>query len=161
MENTKNNLRNLINYMFDHPDENGCYFIDYWDDKEENPFEWKAVLNGPIGTPYEGGYYKLKITFEKNFPKSKPNIKFITKIYHCNISDNGSICLNLIKHWNPEKWNPEKTMDEILKSIYQMLAIQNPEDSYYERGKEYKENRKVFDMKAREYRDSFARLNQL
>ena len=51
-----------------------------------------------------------------------PKVKFITKIYHCNISDNGTICLNLLKKWNPEKWNPKITMDEILKSIYQMLA---------------------------------------
>ena len=40
MKITNNNLRNLINYMFDHPYENGCNFFDYWDDKEENPFEW-------------------------------------------------------------------------------------------------------------------------
>ena len=161
MEETKEKLRNLIEYMFDNPDENGCYFIDYWDEKVENPFEWKAVINGPIGTPYEGGYYKLKITFSKDFPNSGPIIKFITKIYHCNISDNGSICLNLIKKWNPKNWNPKTTMDEIFKSIYHMLAVQNPEDPYYDRGTIYKNHREQFDKNAREYRDKYARLDQL
>ena len=161
MEDIKEYLRKLIEYMVDNPNENGCYFIDYWDEETENPFEWKAVINGPIGTPYEGGYYKLKITFKEDFPNSGPDIKFITKIYHCNISDNGKICLNLIKNWNPKKWNPKKTMDEILKSIYQMLAVQNPDDPYDDRGKIYKNNRDEFDKNAREYRDKYARLDQL
>ena len=42
-----------------------------------------------------------------------------------------------------------------------MLAIPHPEDSYYERGKESNKNRKEFDIKAHEYSDNFAKLNQL
>lgn len=161
METTKQKLRNLLDYMLDNPDENGCYFVDYWDEKVENPFEWKAVINGPIGTPYEGGYYKLKISFSENFPTSGPKVVFITKVYHCNISDTGTICLNLLK-----KWNSKTTIDEILKSVYQMMAVQNPDDAYsneenINKGTQYKNNRKEFDRKVREYRDKYARLNQL
>lgn len=161
----KKQLTDLLEYMFDHPDENGYYYVDYWEpdknDEELNPFEWKAVINGPIGSPYEGGYYKLKVTFKDDFPISGPIIKFITKIYHCNISDNGDICLNIIKYWDPKKWDRNKTMDSIFKSIYDMLIVQNPKDSYCNRGDEYLKKRDEFNKKAREYRDKYARLNQL
>lgn len=161
MENTKNKLRNLLEKMLDNPDENGCYFVDYWDENEENPFEWKAVINGPIGTPYEGGYYKLKLIFDQKFPITGPKIKFVTTIYHCNISNEGLICLNLIKNWKENY-----TIPQVLKSVYQMLAVQNPNDAYsnedgVNKGTEYLTNRSEFDRKARLFRDKYARLNQL
>ena len=52
---------------------------------EDNMFHWEATLKGPIGTPYEGGSFKLDITFSNDYPFVAPNIKFKTKVYHPNI----------------------------------------------------------------------------
>ncbi|KAI8085859.1 ubiquitin-conjugating enzyme E2D 1, isoform CRA_a [Gilbertella persicaria] len=70
---------------------------------EEDLFHWQGVLTGPQGTPYQGGHFKLDITFSADYPFKPPKIKFTTKIYHPNIDDDGSICVDLLK---PDIWKP-------------------------------------------------------
>lgn len=56
-------------------------------------------------TPYEGGAFRIKMTFPSNFPKSAPKGYFLTKIFHPNISLRGEICVNTLKkEWKPMGW---------------------------------------------------------
>ena len=63
---------------------------------DDDLFEWKAIVKGPVETPYEGGKYDLTIKFPQYYPFKPPNIKFVTKIYHCNINDNGYINIPIL-----------------------------------------------------------------
>ena len=63
---------------------------------ESNQRIWTATILGPEGSPYEGGAFKLSVTFPEEYPFTAPKLKFITKIYHCNISSSGSICLDIL-----------------------------------------------------------------
>ena len=54
-------------------------------DQEFNQF--KALLKGPINTPYESGKFELLITLPQNYPHEPSEMKFVTKIFHPNISD--------------------------------------------------------------------------
>ena len=36
--------------------------------KEENLFEWEASIQGPPGTPYEGGTFTLDLSFPADYP---------------------------------------------------------------------------------------------
>jgi ubiquitin-conjugating enzyme E2 D/E len=87
-------------------------------------FKWTATIFGPEDTPYHGGIFKLKIIFPENYPFSPPNITFTTPIYHCNISKNGSICLDILK----DQWSPALTIDKVLLSISSLLSDPNPTD---------------------------------
>ena len=49
---------------------------------DDNIFEWKCTLLGPKDTCYKGGLFFLKITFPFDYPNSKPEIVFLTPIYH-------------------------------------------------------------------------------
>ena len=54
---------------------------------------WNVTINGPTGTPYEGGKFLVNIDFSDNYPFKAPKAIFKTKIYHPNIKqDTGEIC---------------------------------------------------------------------
>lgn len=92
--------------------------------EENDIYKWTAILNGPTGTPYENGKFKLKLIFPIDYPFKPPKISFITKIYHPNINESGSICLNILR----EDWNPVLSVDKILMSISNLLEKPNPYD---------------------------------
>lgn len=43
---------------------------------EENLFLWEALIEGPEGTPWEGGLFELKLEFTENYPNKPPNVSF-------------------------------------------------------------------------------------
>jgi len=53
-----------------------------------------GTINGPSGTVYEGGVFEVDITIPKQYPFEPPKMKFVTKVWHPNISSQtGAICL--------------------------------------------------------------------
>ena len=61
---------------------------------EGNLRQLKGTINGPIGTCYEGGVFEIDIQIPKQYPFEPPKMKFLTKIWHPNISSQtGAICL--------------------------------------------------------------------
>jgi ubiquitin-conjugating enzyme E2 A len=57
---------------------------------------WTAVIFGPEDTPWEGGTFLLTIEFAETYPNQAPNVKFSTKVFHPNVYNNGSICLDIL-----------------------------------------------------------------
>lgn len=92
--------------------------------KNGNIYEWIATLKGPNGTPYQGGVFKLRVTFPTDYPFKPPKITFTTPIYHCNINTKGDICLDILK----DNWSPALTVSKILLSISSLLNDPNPND---------------------------------
>ena len=93
----------------------------------ENPadmYNWSATIMGPEDSPYHGGVFFLSIHFPTDYPFKPPKIQFKTKIYHCNINKNGSICLDILK----DQWSPALTISKVLLSISSLLTDPNPKD---------------------------------
>lgn len=87
--------------------------------KKYNIFEWSAIFKGPGKTPYEDGWFKLKIDIPKNYPKSRPTVQFITPVLHPNISKDGkSICVTSLNDWKETR-----DIAEVVFSIFSMLAF--------------------------------------
>lgn len=59
-------------------------------------------------TSYAGGVFFLKIDFPHNYPHKPPHVVFETKIFHANISGDGSICLDILNANNA--WTPALTL---------------------------------------------------
>lgn len=54
----------------------------------------KGTVQGPLGTCYEGGEFEVDIQIPKQYPFEPPKMKFVTKVWHPNISSQtGAICL--------------------------------------------------------------------
>jgi len=46
----------------------------------------QASIDGPAGTPYENGIFRMKLVLGKDFPQSPPRGFFLTKIFHPNVA---------------------------------------------------------------------------
>jgi len=114
---------------------------------ERDPFQWQATIMGPEGSPYHGGVFYLKIQMAADYPFRAPHITFITKIYHCNVNVNGSICLDILK----DKWSPALTISKALLSICSLMDDPNPNDPLvYEIAELFKKDKAKHDANARE-----------
>ena len=76
-------------------------------------FMWDAVIFGPDDTVWEGGVFNLIIEFSEDYPNKAPKVKFVTKMFHPNIYNDGSICLDILSHM----WSPVYDVSSILTSI--------------------------------------------
>ena len=114
---------------------------------ERDPYEWRATIIGPEGSPYQGGIFYLKIHLSADYPFKAPHITFTTKIYHCNVNANGSICLDILK----DKWSPALTISKALLSICSLIDDPNPNDPLvFEIAELLLKNKTQHDMNARE-----------
>ena len=119
----------------------------------DNIYKWKAFINGPKDSPYEGGLFELEMTFTNRYPFKPPKVVFITKIYHMNINGSGQICLDILK----DNWSPALTISKLLLSICSLLTDPNPDDPLVpEIANLYKKNKTLYMATAREYTQTWA-----
>ncbi|KAK8712152.1 hypothetical protein V6N13_147399 [Hibiscus sabdariffa] len=107
-----------------------------------------ADIEGPAGTPYENGVFRMKLLLSHDFPHSPPKGYFLTKIFHPNIATNGEICVNTLK----KDWNPSLGLRHILIVVRCLLIEPFPESALNEQaGKMLLENYDEYARHARLY----------
>lgn len=86
---------------------------------------FKGHFAGPPDTPYEGGHYEIDIRITVEYPFSPPQMRFITKIWHPNVSSQtGAICLDTLS----TQWSPVLTLKSALISLQSLLSSPEPKD---------------------------------
>ncbi len=61
-----------------------------------------GVLEWPLNTFYENGYFLFQIYYPSDFPFKPPKFIFITRIFHPNISAMGITSIDILRdHWSP------------------------------------------------------------
>ena len=89
---------------------------------EDDIMKWNAIIFGPEDTPFEGGTFRLTMEFSEEYPHEPPKILFVTKMFHPNIYQDGSICLDILS----DKWSPTFDIMLTLHSIQSLLDDPNP-----------------------------------
>jgi len=51
---------------------------------EDDLFIWEALIQGPEGTPFEGGIFPAELRFPKDYPLAPPSMRFVGEIWHPN-----------------------------------------------------------------------------
>lgn len=117
----------------------------------------EAKITGPKETPYQNGVFSLEIIVPEKYPFAPPSIKFVTKIYHPNIDDNGRICLDLIKMPPAGNWKPTIGLEGLLIAIRMLLETPNPDDPLMaDIAQEFKNHNTDFVEKARMFTEKYA-----
>jgi len=101
---------------------------------EQNVFKWTVAIYGPPGTLYQGGYFKASIKFPNNYPYSPPTLRFLSKVWHPNVYENGELCISILHppvedpHSGElacERWNPTQSVRTVLLSVISLLNEPN------------------------------------
>ncbi|CAJ0963850.1 unnamed protein product, partial [Mesorhabditis belari] len=101
---------------------------------DDNLFIWTVGIFGPPHTLYQGGYFKAVIRFPPNYPYSPPSVKFLTKVWHPNVYENGDLCISILHppiddpqsgELACERWNPTQSVRTILLSVISLLNEPN------------------------------------
>jgi ubiquitin-protein ligase len=86
---------------------------------------WRALVEGPPASPFEGGVFALSVVIPENYPFKAPQITFETPVYHCNVSDSGKICLGILQ----DNWSPSLSVPKCLEAIRAMLRHPDTDNS--------------------------------
>ena len=120
---------------------------------ENNPRYFKAIIDGPQGSPYDGGHFKLELYLPEKYPTVPPKCLFMTKVYHPNIDFLGRISLDILKN----NWSPSLQIHSVVLSIQSLLNEPNTEDPLnQEVNKMWIENVSLAEETAREWTKTFA-----
>jgi len=97
-------------------------------------FEWEVAIFGPPETLYRGGYFKAQVKFPLDYPYSPPSMRFLTKVWHPNVYENGDLCISILHppvddpqsgELPCERWNPTQNVRTILLSVISLLNEPN------------------------------------
>ncbi|ORD99211.1 UBC15 [Hepatospora eriocheir] len=126
---------------------------------DDNLFEWEVVLFGPKDSLHESAIYRAKMSFPSNYPDAPPSFKFTSKMWHPNISADGTVCISILhKAGNDEfgyesideRWLPVRTPETVILSIISLLHEPNPDSpANIEAANEYRNNIKLYSRKVR------------
>jgi ubiquitin-protein ligase len=116
-----------INSLTEHPLENEGI---YWYINEDNIYNMKALIIGPNGTPYEGGFFLFDFKFPENYPLEPPKAEYHTiydKIrYNPNLYTNKYVCLSILNTWHGPAWTPCNTITSVLMSLVGLVFVEHP-----------------------------------
>jgi ubiquitin-protein ligase len=101
--------------------DNGIYYVH----DEEDMLKGYAMIVGPEGTPYFGGYYFFEFNFPYDYPFSPPKVKFMTNNgftrFNPNLYKCGKVCVSILNTWSGDKWSSCQTINSILLTLCSLL----------------------------------------
>ena len=109
-------------------------------------FNWECLIPGPPNSPWDGGFYRLTLTFPPNYPSNPPVARFDPIVPHVNVFPSGKVCLSILN----DQWKPSINLRQILMGIQKLLIEPNPESpAHQEHYNNYMLNRPLYEANIR------------
>jgi len=102
--------------------------------KDDNIMEWNVYIVGPPDTAYEGGIFRVSMTFPNEYPTQPPKLKFLSEFWHPNVYVDGTVCISILHppiddptsgERIEERWSPAQSVETILLSAISLLSDPN------------------------------------
>ncbi|CAE8664431.1 unnamed protein product, partial [Polarella glacialis] len=78
---------------------------------------WRVIMEGPADSPYAGGCWLLYALFPPEYPNKAPDVRFVTRIRHCNVNAHGRVCHSILDR----NWAADTSMATVLNCVYGLL----------------------------------------
>eukprot|EP01083_Nonionella_stella_P058609 153473_1 len=85
--------------------------------------KWECGIPGKPGTDWEGGLYKITMTFSDEYPNKPPKCQFTPVLFHPNVYPSGTVCLSILSE--EKDWKPAITVKQILLGVQDLLGNPN------------------------------------
>lgn len=111
-----------VRQMIKHPlTDNNIYYIH----DDTDILKGYALIIGPSGTPYFGGFYFFEFNYPFDYPFSPPKVKYMTNDgitrYNPNLYKCGKVCISILNTWSGDKWSACQTINSILLTLCSLL----------------------------------------
>ncbi|KCV69213.1 ubiquitin-conjugating enzyme E2 G1 [Fonticula alba] len=117
-------------------------------------YEWDVTVMGPPDTYYEGGLFRARLSFPRDYPDKPPVLRFKSEMYHPNVYPNGLVCISILHAPGEdengyedasERWNPVQNIRTVMLSVISMMSSPNDESpANVDAAKEWRDNRDSF-----------------
>jgi ubiquitin-protein ligase len=117
---------------------------------------WHITLAPPPESPYHPGRFGILLTLPAEYPFKPPVVKFLTRIYHPNVSNDslGGVCLAILK---PDVWKPSTKLRAVLEALRNLLLEPQPDDPLEDRiAEEYRNDRSSYNKNVKTHVDKYA-----
>ena len=116
--------------------------------------KWWVAIYRRLKLAFSWARYRQDIVIPPTYPFQPVKMKFITKVYHPNVSSaSGAICLDILK----DAWSPVLTLKSTLISLQSLLCSPEPNDPQdAEVAKHYTTSKGSFDETARYWTQIYA-----
>ncbi|OAA41825.1 Ubiquitin-conjugating enzyme/RWD-like protein [Cordyceps fumosorosea ARSEF 2679] len=117
---------------------------------------WHVTLLAPAGSVFHPGRFGLVLTLPVEYPFRAPSVRFVTRIYHPNVTNDslGNVCLALLK---PENWKPSTKVAAVLEALRGLLLEPLPDDPLEDRiAEQFRNDRAAFDKAAKDFVERYA-----
>ena len=127
-----------------------------------NYYKWRSSLMGAADSPYKYGVFILKLIFPEDYPNTRPEVYFLTPIYHLNVNSiNISEPLGSISSCFFDWWTPTSTVKELLSKLFLIFYLEKIDFSFDNaKTNEYLYNKSLYELKARYFSKKIFKLEE-
>jgi len=117
---------------------------------------WDIFILGSEDTLYENTALHAEMSFPRDYPHSPPRMRFLSKMFHPNIYEDGRVCISILQKREDdimgygridEKWSPVQGIRSIVISVISMLNdpnIESPAD--VNASKMFRDNKEAYNQ---------------